>query len=263
MESQKRAISQAKRRRNGKKWTITKIIADINSLIVQRGSRTKVKYFENVLHELLQAAIVGHEELMLLLEDNDPEFHDEWIEELSLRTNSCFAEIAEYLADRENDPPSTVNSCTLRERVERWRSEVPSPATSQATEKQEDDQYPQDPLYTEELNPSVRNFPYDCQNANQTAGFLQQSNGTRHSSDEEMANCFSRLHIEPEVNPPPLLKPKTISIRRSYSDTGLLRKSNTTKMYYSNSDSKIAETCLLYTSPSPRDKRQSRMPSSA
>ena len=27
--------------------------------------------------------------------------------------------------------------------------------------------------------------------------------------------------------------------------------------------SKLAENCLLYTSPSPRDKRQSRMPSSA
>ena len=28
-------------------------------------------------------------------------------------------------------------------------------------------------------------------------------------------------------------------------------------------DSKISNFCLLYTSPSPRDKRQSRMPSSA
>ena len=30
-----------------------------------------------------------------------------------------------------------------------------------------------------------------------------------------------------------------------------------------SNDAKEAETCLLYTSPSPRDKRQSRMPSSA
>ena len=28
-------------------------------------------------------------------------------------------------------------------------------------------------------------------------------------------------------------------------------------------DSAVSEACLLYTSPSPRDKRQSRMPSSA
>ena len=32
-------------------------------------------------------------------------------------------------------------------------------------------------------------------------------------------------------------------------------------MYYENDES--FKTCLLYTSPSPRDKRQSRMPSSA
>ena len=30
-----------------------------------------------------------------------------------------------------------------------------------------------------------------------------------------------------------------------------------------NKDRKLFDTCLLYTSPSPRDKRQSRMPSSA
>ena len=32
---------------------------------------------------------------------------------------------------------------------------------------------------------------------------------------------------------------------------------------FSNTESKDTEDCLLYTSPSPRDKRQSRMPSSA
>ena len=32
---------------------------------------------------------------------------------------------------------------------------------------------------------------------------------------------------------------------------------------YENSKYMLLETCLLYTSPSPRDKRQSRMPSSA
>ena len=37
-------------------------------------------------------------------------------------------------------------------------------------------------------------------------------------------------------------------------------QSNADRMYEFTSDS---ETCLLYTSPSPRDKRQSRMPSSA
>ena len=56
----------------GTKWIITKVIADINSLIVERGSRTRVKYFEIVLQESLQATMVCHEELMLLFEENDP-----------------------------------------------------------------------------------------------------------------------------------------------------------------------------------------------
>ena len=35
------------------------------------------------------------------------------------------------------------------------------------------------------------------------------------------------------------------------------------KKRYAAKDSSEADICLLYTSPSPRDKRQSRMPSSA
>ena len=37
----------------------------------------------------------------------------------------------------------------------------------------------------------------------------------------------------------------------------------TIKRLYRLSDGQLIESCLLYTSPSPRDKRQSRMPSSA
>ena len=33
--------------------------------------------------------------------------------------------------------------------------------------------------------------------------------------------------------------------------------------YYVNMDELLASTCLLYTSPSPRDRQKSRMPSSA
>ena len=46
--------------------------------------------------------------------------------------------------------------------------------------------------------------------------------------------------------------------RRSNTDTGLIRP------YLAEArDQKRGTSCLLYTSPSPRDKRQSRMPSSA
>ena len=42
----------------------------------------------------------------------------------------------------------------------------------------------------------------------------------------------------------------------SMLEAGLVRSKNTTEILTKN-------VCLLYTSPSPRDKRQSRMPSSA
>ena len=44
-----------------------------------------------------------------------------------------------------------------------------------------------------------------------------------------------------------------------YFEAGIPRRIS----YLISPDGKIAKACLLYTSPSPRDKRQSRMPSSA
>ena len=42
-----------------------------------------------------------------------------------------------------------------------------------------------------------------------------------------------------------------------------LMNTNNVSNYYSENEKEYYLTCLLYTSPSPRDKRQSRMPSSA
>jgi len=55
---------------------------------------------------------------------------------------------------------------------------------------------------------------------------------TRHMSDEEIANCFSQLHINTnETNPPSLRKPTDYSICHNQHEL-------------SNSDSKIADTGL-------------------
>ena len=43
----------------------------------------------------------------------------------------------------------------------------------------------------------------------------------------------------------------------------VLNQSYNAGLNYGNKNSSSSYTCLLYTSPSPRDKRQSRMPSSA
>ena len=44
---------------------------------------------------------------------------------------------------------------------------------------------------------------------------------------------------------------------------GLLLKLKCTKEYMQDKNSQHPQTCLLYTSPSPRDRQKSRMPSSA
>ena len=91
MNQNKLPITHLKRKRNGKKWTITKSIQEIETLLGQKGSRTKLRYLKESLHNLLQMTVEQHEELMLYLDENDPDFNDQWIEELSLRVNTCFA----------------------------------------------------------------------------------------------------------------------------------------------------------------------------
>lgn len=118
------SIAQAKRKRNGKKHMITKMINEIEELVVNKGSRTKLKYLRSSLDDTLKHAIVLHEELMLLLPEDDPQFTDQWIEELSLRVNTCFADIEQYFADRKDDTPSSLLSSQKRDDIQRWREQT-------------------------------------------------------------------------------------------------------------------------------------------
>ena len=118
MENKKRSISQAKRKRNGRKYMIVKMIAEIDQLILSRGSRTKLKFLRDSLKESLRDATLHHEELISLLEETDPELEDLWIEYLSLRTNICFSEISWYLKERENETLSSLSSGTAKRQVE-------------------------------------------------------------------------------------------------------------------------------------------------
>ena len=47
---------------------------------------------------------------MLLLPEDSPDFCDEWIEDLHLEVDRGIIEVNEYIASREGDPPSEVNS---------------------------------------------------------------------------------------------------------------------------------------------------------
>ena len=67
-QEQTRLKAQATRRRAGKKSSITKQIKEISKLIVERGSRTKLRFLSEKLQETFQKAIRCHEELMTYLE---------------------------------------------------------------------------------------------------------------------------------------------------------------------------------------------------
>eukprot|EP00111_Clytia_hemisphaerica_P021665 TCONS_00063709-protein len=119
-----REISQAKRKRNSKKYMITKTIEEISSLILTRGSRTKVKYLRTALDDMHHQAVILHEDLMLLLENDNPDYNDIWIDDLSLRINSCCGDVTTYLKERENDTLSSSSSEKVKERVQMWREET-------------------------------------------------------------------------------------------------------------------------------------------
>ena len=116
------STSQLMRKRNGKKWGITKAIQEIETIVSERGSQSKVQFLKISLGDLLHAAVEAHKQLMFNIDENDPNFSDEWIEDLSLRVNTCYANIESYFHDRKDDPPSSENSISARKKeVEEWR----------------------------------------------------------------------------------------------------------------------------------------------
>lgn len=61
---------------------------------------------------------------MLLLDENDVEFNDEWIDDLSLRTSTCFSDIEIYFSGRRGDLSSTALSLSLTHKKETWGKEA-------------------------------------------------------------------------------------------------------------------------------------------
>ena len=134
-QSEKPSLSHAKRRRGGKKSAITRKINEINNLVTERGSRTKIKYLRNILKTNLNEAIQLHEELMLLLDEKDPDFNDEWINNLSFTVDTCIAGTEKYFLDRIDDPDSTepdIKSDVIQA-VEEWRKRSFGTVSSETT----------------------------------------------------------------------------------------------------------------------------------
>ena len=103
---QSRTEAQIRRKRSGKKSSITRRIQEIDRIIKERGSRTKLQFLREGLEEVWKEAIELHEQLMQHLDQNDKEFSDDWIEELGIKVNTCLSNIHDYMIQRQNDPPS-------------------------------------------------------------------------------------------------------------------------------------------------------------
>ena len=106
------AIDKLKRKRSGKKSIIAMKINQINKLIEEHGSRTKLKFLYGKLLEAQSEVTDLHEQLMEELAPDDPLFNDDWIAEVNIAVDECSSEVNEYLLSRANDPPSDVMSTT-------------------------------------------------------------------------------------------------------------------------------------------------------
>ena len=203
----KLTLSHAKRRRAGKKSAITRKINEIKDLIHERGSRSKIKYLNEILKSNLKEAIERHEELMLLIEEDDPDFDDEWINDLSLSVDSCIAETERYFLDRIDDPDSVESDTksAVIQTVKEWRQKSFSIANSNTT-------YEDDRLVVEEdLESNKNNF-----------------------MDQEVTDALSKLNLNSNENA--FVKPNLNSNQKPDLNSGAMQLKRVRKLYKSDGD---------------------------
>ena len=118
--------------------------------------------------------------MISLLEETDPEFDEHWIEELSLRANTCFSEISGYLSERENDTLSSLSSGTAKRKVESWVQDLLQMSKSEGTLSPEQ----------EETIPKERSW-----NIDQGLGEFHQYLTGGSLNQPELTEAFSKLYL--------------------------------------------------------------------
>ena len=97
-------IKTLRRKRAGKKGLITKKIQQIKALITERGSRTKIKFLQEIILQAKSQVLDIHEELMSPLQEDDEQYGDEWMEEINFEVGDCCSDVNDFLTSRKDDP---------------------------------------------------------------------------------------------------------------------------------------------------------------
>ena len=100
-------INILKRKFTGKKSLITKKITQVNELVQQRSSRTKILYLRESLNQVYSELVKENEDLMNLI---DEENYQECITEMQFEVDTCNSNVQAYLDSRKDDPPSETRS---------------------------------------------------------------------------------------------------------------------------------------------------------
>ena len=98
-----------KRKKTSEKPLVTRKINQINSLISEWGSRTKILYLKGKLDETLKETEAVYNEMKELAENENIEFDPEWIEDVIFSIDTCNSCVEKYINSRKNDSNSSAS----------------------------------------------------------------------------------------------------------------------------------------------------------
>ena len=98
-----------KKKRNSKNSLITRKTNQINSLISEWRSHTKILYLKGKLDETLKETETVYNEMKKLEENENIEFDPGWIEDVIFSIDTCNSCVEEYLNSRKDDSNSSAS----------------------------------------------------------------------------------------------------------------------------------------------------------
>ena len=82
----------------------------LHKKVNSRESGTRITFIRYELYKAVEAAAQCHEKYMSLLDGEDTNFSDEWIEDPRMKVDFCSSKVQEYLDESAHEPPSDISS---------------------------------------------------------------------------------------------------------------------------------------------------------